>query len=243
MQLRVGQKVFAPSVLATILTLLLLPVFIALGCWQLRRADEKRELIHLAEVGQSQLTELNTDNANQLLRYQHVKVEGVFDVQHHVLLDNMPSSRGLPGYRVWTLLKKNNLMIIVDRGWIPHDAVNNDQPMALIDVNDKSRVVTGVLDELPRPGIRAGNAGIGNRWPQLLNYPQYDELKSLYGSSLQPRIILMDPDNEDGFERKWQIKKGLTPERHIAYAVQWFGFAITLIIIYIAVNLKQKSKT
>ena len=53
----------------------------------------------------------------------------------------------------------------------------------------------------------------------------------------------MDVDNADGFERRWQIKQGFGPERHIAYAVQWFGFAITLCIIYIVVNLKRETNT
>jgi surfeit locus 1 family protein len=240
MQLRIGQKVFAPSVLATVLTLLLLPVFISLGCWQLRRADEKRDLMRQAALGQAQLIELNSSNVSKLPRYQHVKVEGVFDSQHQVLLDNMPSSRGEPGYRVWTPLRMNDGVVIVDRGWIAHASGRADQSASVLELGEKIRVVTGLLDELPRPGIRAGNAGIGGTWPEILNYPKFDEMETLYGSSLVPRIILLDSNNPDGFDRHWQIKQGFTPERHIAYAVQWFGFAITLVVIFIVVNLKRE---
>jgi surfeit locus 1 family protein len=244
MQLRIGQKVFAPALLPTVLTLLLLPTFISLGCWQLRRADEKRALMAQAAAGQSQTIVLSAGNADQVPRYQHVQVRGVFDTQHQVLLDNMPSSQGQPGYRVWTPLKLSDAsVVLVDRGWIANwmSGAASKKSYPSIEVGDQPRTITGLVDELPQPGIRAGNAGMTEHWPQVLNFPKIDELRSLYGASLQTRIVLMDADNSDGFERHWQIKQGFTPERHIGYAVQWFGFALTLIVIYIAVNLKQKS--
>jgi len=52
--------------------------------------------------------------------------------------------------------------------------------------------------------------------------------------------LLLDPDAADGFARAWQPQV-MTPEKHIAYAVQWFGLAIALFIIYIVVNLKKVS--
>jgi surfeit locus 1 family protein len=249
MRLQIGNKVFAPSLLATVLTLLLLPAFISLGCWQLRRADAKRALMIQAAAGQSQVISLNAANADQLTRYQHVSVQGVFDGEQQVLLDNMPSSHGQPGYRVWVPLKLHDgSIVLIDRGWFANDLISRDDKksspaFAALKIDNQPRTVTGIIDELPRPGIRAGNAGIGTRWPQLLNYPNIDELRRLYGNSLQTRIVLMDADNPDGFERLWHINHGLEPERHIAYAIQWFGFALTLLIIYIVVNLKRKSQT
>lgn len=243
MRLRLGQKVFAPSLFATVLVIVLLPIFISLACWQLRRADEKRVLMSQAAAGQSQFVMLNALNADQLPRYQHVQVQGVFDAQHQVLLDSMASSRGQPGYRVWTPLKlSDESIVLVDRGWIAKDIVSHDkQPVrGVLQVDTQQKKISGIIDELPRPGIRAGTAGVSNTWPQVLNYPRLEELKNLYGPSLQSRIVLMDADSVDGFERQWQIKQGFSPERHIGYAVQWFGFAITLLIIYFVINLKHE---
>jgi len=248
MRLSIGNKVFAPSLLATVLTLLLLPTFISLGCWQLRRADVKRALMAQAGAGQLQVMSLNATNADQLPRYQHVSVHGEFDGEHQVLLDNMPSSHGQPGYRVWTPMKADDGSIaLIDRGWIAKELISsNDKSaasaLALLKIDSEPRAVTGIIDELPRPGMRAGNAGMTATWPQLLNYPKIDELRTLYGSTLQARIVLMDHDIANGFERQWHINHGLEPERHIAYAVQWFGFAITLLVIYIVVNLKRKTQ-
>ena len=45
----------------------------------------------------------------------------------------------------------------------------------------------------------------------------------------------LDPDQEDGFVRDWKpLRSG--PERNVGYAVQWFGLAAALLVIYLVVN-------
>ena len=246
MNLRIGSRVFAPGWAASLITLALLPGLISLGFWQLRRAQEKRDLMMQAEQGRQQLLSLNVASIDRANRYQHVSVKGHYDNAHQILLDNMPSTdpprQGQPGFRVLTPLildtAANQSIILVDRGWVSLMADRKQLPQ--ITVDQQQREVRGLLDELPQPGVRAGDAGIkDNSWPQVLNYPKADELKRLYGDGLATHIILLDADLADGYERTWQINLGFTPERHIAYAVQWFGLAITLLIIYVVVNMKR----
>ncbi|MGD9843310.1 MAG: SURF1 family protein [Steroidobacteraceae bacterium] len=239
MKLSVGRRVFAPTWLPSLVTIALLPGLISLGFWQLRRADEKRELMTQAEQGRQQTVELNTATAGQLQRYQQVHVYGHYDSAHQILLDNMPSSNGQPGYRVLTpLLLNDQTVVMVARGWVSLGRKRKQLPQ--LSVTEQLRDVSGMLDELPQPGVRAGDAGIqATVWPQVLNYPTSTELQQLYGASLLPRVVLLDADQADGFERRWQIDVGFTPERHVGYAVQWFGLALTLLIIYVVVNLKR----
>ena len=49
--------------------------------------------------------------------------------------------------------------------------------------------------------------------------------------------LLLDPEREDGFLRDWRPVI-MSAEEHVAYALQWFGFAMTLTIIYVAVNFR-----
>ena len=237
---------FAPGWAASLVTLLLLPVLIWLGCWQLQRADEKRALMAQAVQGKQQLMSLTQGNADNLPRYQHVTVTGHFDGVRQILLDNMPSTDpqhpGVPGYRVLTPFildsAQGNFSILVDRGWVRGTPDRNQLPV--VTVNTDVRQLQGLMDELPRPGIRAGDAGIqSEHWPQVLNYPTIAELRSLYGNNLLSRIVLLDAEQPDGYERFWSIDIGFTPERHIGYAVQWFGLALTLLIIYLIVNIKR----
>jgi surfeit locus 1 family protein len=239
LKLQIGSRVFAPSWFGLLLTLLVVPALSSLGFWQLRRAHEKRDLMAQAEQGRNQVLPLVAANAGELNRYQSVSVSGRYDEAHQVLLDNMPSSHGEPGYRVLTpLLLEDQSLLLVDRGWLPVGKDRKQLPQ--LNVDTQARQLKGMLDELPRPGVRAGNAGVQpGVWPQRLNYPTYEELQQLYGTTLQRRIVLLDAKANDGFERIWQIDVGFTPERHIGYAVQWFGMALTVVIIFIVVNLRR----
>jgi surfeit locus 1 family protein len=237
--LRIGSRIFSPSWFSVVLTLALLPVFIKLGLWQLHRAEEKRALMQAAAAGRQHTLVYTSSAAASLPRYQQVSVTGRYLPHMQMLLDNMPSSQGQPGYRVWTpLMMADGQIIVIDRGWLPLGATRQQLPD--VSVGDAPRTVVGLLDELPRPGTRAGDAGIvQDRWPQVLNYPTLNELQSLFSASLASRILLLNTDQADGYERKWQIDLGFTPERHVAYAAQWFGFAVTLLVIFFVVNLKR----
>jgi surfeit locus 1 family protein len=76
----------------------------------------------------------------------------------------------------------------------------------------------------------------------VLNFPTLQELQTIYGTTLLPRIVLLDESEPDGFRRDWSARYSVTefgPERHIGYAVQWFGLALALLVIYIVVGFKQ----
>ena len=242
MQLHIGTRLFRPSLAGTVSTLILLPLLIYLGLWQLQRADEKRALMAQATAGKHSTLALTAATASQLSRYQQVQTQGRFDTAHQVLLDNMPSKEGHPGYRVLTPLRlADQSIVLVDRGWLPLGS--NRQQLPQLTVDEQPRTLTGMLDVLPQPGVRAGTAGVTpDSWPQVLNYPRYAELQQLYGPQLQARVILLDAAAPDGFERVWQINVGFGPERHLGYAVQWFALAAAVLIIYVVVNLKRASK-
>lgn len=246
MNLRICSYVFAPSWAATLITLALLPGLVSLGWWQLQRAEQKRALMVQAQQGKQQLVNIQSEGFERLPRYQHVSVKGYYDDTRQIFLDNMPSTDpsrpGQPGYRVLTPFvvddQGNTALVLVDRGWV-RGATDRKQ-LPIVNVGSQLREIRGLIDNLPQPGVRAGDAGIKNGvWPQVLNYPKVQELRAIYGDLLFARIILLDPDQAEGYSRFWSIDLGFTPERHVGYAVQWFGLALTLLIIYIVVNLKR----
>mgnify|MGYP000287747715 FL=1 len=44
---------------------------------------------------------------------------------------------------------------------------------------------------------------------------------------MQAFVLLMDPDEDNGFVRQWVPEK-MGPGRHYAYALQWFAMGIVL---------------
>jgi surfeit locus 1 family protein len=241
MSLRIGNRVFAPPAWALLLTALALAAFISLGSWQLGRAQEKQALTDAFVAGGRDTLDATGLGFAGLPRYQQVRLRGAFDASRQILLDNMPSSSGRPGYRVLTPLERSDGRgwVLVDRGWVPLGATREELPDVAVDAGE--REVTGILDGLPVPGLRLGPAAApdASSWPRVMLFPTEDDVESALGVDVESRIVLLDPGAPGGFERAWRPALGFGPERHLGYAVQWFAFAVVAVVMLIALNLRR----
>lgn len=232
---------FAPSLFAIVLTLAGVALFLRLGFWQLDRAAEKQALLDQAAAGEESTVAATIASADTLPRYQRVSLRGRYDSGHQVLLENMYSSAGRPGYRVLTPFALDSAgWILIDRGWIAPGATRQDLPP--IAVNEDIRTITGKLDELRQPGMRVGDDNaLGEGWPRPLHFPTHAQLERVLDRALARRVVLLDPTHSDGYERATRLLAHVDPGRHIGYAVQWFAFACVALIIFIITALKKTS--
>lgn len=234
---------FNPPWWATLATLVALAACVTLGFWQLDRGRQKLALLEEFRRG-SEATVVLTGAVDDLPRYQHVVARGRLDGARHLLLDNMPSSRGSPGYRVLTPLRRSaGRTLLVDRGWVPLGASRAELPSVGIEGAGIEVEVHGRLDELPRPGLRLGTAQDpeARGWPRVLNFPTQAEVEAVLGEPVESRILLLDPQADNGFERVWRPSLGFGPERHLGYAVQWFALGLAVLVVYFALNLRRQS--
>ena len=223
----------------TLLTLALLALLISLGRWQLRRADEKRALYDSFASG-ADATRLIDPATPPLSRYQHVEASGRFDAAHHLLIDNMVES-GQAGYFVITPFElTGGAWILVNRGWVPVGASRAQRPS--IPANAQAQTLHGRADKLPSPGIQLGaRVALAPPYPVVASFPTHDEVAALLKEpqwANAAEVILLDPGEADGFVRRW-APPGFPPLRHIGYAVQWFGLAAALAVIYIVTNSRR----
>jgi surfeit locus 1 family protein len=75
----------------------------------------------------------------------------------------------------------------------------------------------------------------------VANFPTHEDIERLVKKSPwtpATDLVLLDADQPDGYVRQWQAP-GLPPLRHVAYAVQWFGLALALGVIYVVTNLRR----
>lgn len=234
-----GNRRFRPSLFAVVLTLIGVAGGIRLGVWQLGRAEEKSGLIAQFARGADVTVEF-ADNAASLPRYQHVHLSGRYDSQHQILLDNMPAQDGRPGYRVLTPMKLDNgEWLLVDRGWVPLGATRSDLPQ--VQVAETSRDIFGRVDDLPRPGVRLTEQTDAHEssWPRVMNFPKHEQLEHALQRPLKMRIVRLDAAEPEGFERQFSPSFGFGPERHLAYAAQWFAMAGAIAAIFIIISFKQ----
>jgi surfeit locus 1 family protein len=241
MSLRIGKRSFAPPVWTVVLTALGVAIFVALGYWQLGRAQEKQARFDAFMSGSEDIVDATGLGFDELARYQRVRLRGSYDATRQILLDNMPSAAGRPGYRVLTPLERadGRGWVLVDRGWVPLGLTRDELPNVAVGAGE--RELTGTLDGLPIPGVRVGPAAAPGAasWPRVLLFPTEPDVESILGVEVESRVILLDAGVPDGFERKWRPALGFGPERHLGYAVQWFAFALVAIVLFVALNLKR----
>jgi surfeit locus 1 family protein len=230
-----------PSGIGTALVVVLLPTFMALGFWQLQRADSKRAQFAQFD-SQADLPVLIGLPDDDVPRYARVRLSGEFLPGQQFLLDNM-TSNGRSGYHVLTPFEPSgdSRLILVNRGWVP--ASGDRQLLPAVAVAAGDRVVSGQLDLLPRPGLALGSpAQSGDSgWPRVVFFPEMGALATLLGRDLFQYQLLLDGAQADGFVRTWG-PRSMAPEQHVGYAVQWFAFALVLIIIYVAMSLRRSAR-
>jgi surfeit locus 1 family protein len=240
------QRLFRPTVAGTLAVLLILPGLLWLGTWQLRRADEKRDWQERLQRGAATTQLLTAGNASTMPLLQQVAVQGRYDSACQVLLDNMPAPQsGKPGFLVLTPLRMGDgSLVLVNRGWAALGRTRQALPDVGVDSSERS--VRGLVAELPQPGLRMGSAEVAAvTWPKVLNFPTMEQLRALYGPRLLPRIVLLDIGEPDGLLRDWSHVGGdrFGPDRHLAYAVQWFGLALTLVVIYLVLGYTRAQRS
>lgn len=227
---------FRPGGVGTLLLLLLLPAFLGLGLWQLQRADSKAAQFEAFRARAASPTLIGWPE-DDLPRYSHVQLAGRFVPGQQFLLDNM-THEGRQGYHVLTpfVLLHEPRWLLVNRGWIPADAARVQVPD--VEVADNHRNVAGQLDLLPRPGLDLGSAPTAGAWPQVVFFPDMAELAARLEHPLLGYQLLLDADQPEGFVRQWG-PRSMAPEKHLGYAVQWFGFAAALVVMYVVLGVRR----
>jgi cytochrome oxidase assembly protein ShyY1 len=61
--------------------------------------------------------------------------------------------------------------------------------------------------------------------------------------ALAPRVLRLDPALKVGYLRDLNILPNtLPPERHLGYAVQWFGLALAVLITALVLTLRRRRR-
>jgi surfeit locus 1 family protein len=240
--MRLGAFDFRPGLWPTVVTLLLLPAMTGLGIWQLDRANWKQGLVD-AHTGQGRLSpvSLAASGTGDDMQYRRVFARGYYDMEHQLLLDNK-TFQGHAGYHVLTPLHlaDSDAVVLVNRGWVP---VGNSRAV-LPDIPGTSGevLVDATIKLPPKRLFRLGSVDEANTsWPKVVQQIEMESLEQLLDVTLEPLILLLDKDDEFGFFRDWKPVYGVTPDKHRAYAVQWFTLAVVLLLIYIGVNSRRIS--
>jgi len=238
--MRMGSLDFRPALWPTVVTIVLFALLLGLGFWQLDRADQKKTLLdqYRGKQESSVLRLAPGLKSTAGLNYRRATVAGHYDSRHQLLLDNRTHA-GRVGYEVLTplVMEDSRVAILVNRGWIP--LVQSRDILPDVTVPEHRRKLVGRIKVPPGKVFMLGREVPRRDWPWRIQQIHLDKLSAELGRPLLPVILRLDAGEPDGYVRDWKPTPGFGPERNIAYAVQWFGLAITLLIIYLVVNTRK----
>ncbi len=224
--------------LFSIMWLLILLVMISAGFWQLSRAEQKRQINARLAAGETKQPKTSKD-WQFLKAFDEVELSGQF-VNTHFLLDNQIMD-GQVGFFVFTsFMTTEGILMLINRGW-------SDDAQQNFDLLRGETIITALVAEWPRPGVKLGEQVIINQNIQHLTYleqqPTIELLKQRHCQQTRtenciilPRVLKLDATVDIGkghnFKRNWQLPR-MTVEKHRAYAMQWFTMSLVLCFIYV----------
>ena len=213
-----------PAWLPFVVGWVLVALFAALGTWQISRGLEKRadQAMFEDETGFSAWRD-----GMDVRPYQRLRAIGRYDGAHQVLLENIIVDSRYGYYVITPLLGMDDEpVLLVNRGWIEKGRGAVDP--ALLEVPPERVTVHGRAGTLPRAGMTMGEAfAPGQGWPRKAVYPSSEDVAAQLGRAVQPFVLLMDPEEDHGFYRRWE-PAGFGPGKHFGYALQWFAMGIVL---------------
>lgn len=221
-------------------SLVLIPlalVMAALGWWQLDRMKAKQSL----QSSFNDATELGLDEAVQGdVPFARVSSNGRFDSERHILLDNQVLN-GKAGVHVFTPFRTmNGTEILVNRGWKPMAPDRGSLPEIWTPTVPVR--ISGILAPPPEHRQKLGEPDELTRddWPQLVTYLDIATASAALDATLPSWVIWLDPEDPNGFDGRDWAPAVMTPERHRAYAVQWFALAATALAILVVLSIRDR---
>lgn len=227
-------KLLAP-LLTTVLALVLL---LGLGTWQMQRKAWKEGLIdrlvartHAAPVDLK--TALAEEQRTHDVEYLHVRVRGRFDQTRERYLYAADETMG-PGWHVYTPLQPDfgGPPVLVNRGFVPVDLKDPARRAAGQVTGDVE--VTGLVRGSEHPGLfTPKNDPKRDIWfwrdvPAMLGQTGGEGGGAGYPFAIDADATLVNPGG-------WP-KGGTTlvnlPNRHLEYALTWYGMAVALVAIF-----------
>jgi cytochrome oxidase assembly protein ShyY1 len=228
-----------------LLALATIAQFTRLGLWQLDRMHQKQAMLDAVHEVLQQRQALPLADAAEPARSNHYDWSaghGRFLDRPAILLDNQARDEH-PGVRAYRVFQPDaGAPLLVELGWLP---LPGDRTLPAVPVPRSARVA-GLLSPPPSAGLVRAPAVAQADGTLLAVALQPDTLRQqLHLDALAPRVLKLDPAQAlpaggPGYARDLDILPNtLPPERHLGYAVQWFGLALAVLATALVVTFRK----
>ena len=229
------------SVLTALLVGAVAAVCVRLGFWQISRLHEKQALNAAIDraLALPPLELRDLDAPVDSVAGRRVAVRGTYDEAHQVLL-SARVHEGAPGVNVVTPLVAGGKAVLVDRGWMSAGDAATARPQNFPEPGE--REVVGIAESIPSgvggPAIRVLEADSVS----LLSMRRLDRdsLAGRFTYALAPFVVRQLPGANLPRNPVRIPPKHFDESMHVSYAVQWFLFAVILVVGSIALAWSRR---
>lgn len=230
---------FSVSILPLVVTLAAFVVMCKLGFWQLDRAEQKRQQIALfSQQGEITGEDLLQRTAITVIELngRKVKLHGKIVTDNIWLLDNK-TYNGKVGYNVITTLqlqgKKQQSQtplakqVLVNWGWVQASKYRSELPIITLPENIE---LTGIVRTTDFKQFSLQQEQNESGWPKRVQSIS-SIIANLDTQDVLPVVVYADTHENIKYP---QIYKPvvMSPEKHEAYAVQWFLLALSSLVVF-----------
>lgn len=223
-----------------LLSFLGLIILIQLGNWQMHRKEWKAELKALVNerikadpIAFNELKEKAAQGED--IRFQPVRVSGVFDHQNerHYFL---PLGSKIGWHIITPMKTADGDVVLIDRGFVPDEL--KDQKTRIAGLPAGEVTIVGLARDAEVPNyFTPSNDVEHNKWYWRDIAGLYKSLAAGNEAGLVPALNFMIDERRVGSEGEWPMP-GVTvvkfQDKHLGYALTWYGLALTLIGVFSA---------
>jgi surfeit locus 1 family protein len=209
----------------------------SLGQWQMGRASTKldwqaQKLAResMPAVGWGELHDAQAQQAAEALHFRTVVLQGRWQHESTIYLDNRPMG-GQTGFIVVTTLlpESGGPAVLVQRGWVPRHAYDRTQLPSIPQPTEPVEV-TGVFVPPPSKLYQLGPDGEGAIRQNIDVQAMTQQLGvTLIDASVQQTQI---QPAEDGLRQDWPVVAS-DVHKHYGYAAQWFSLSALILLLYV----------
>lgn len=248
-------RFFAINIFWLITTLLVFLLLVKLGFWQLTRADEKFQRLHLIEQYQTaEKVDVNNlfdgiSKHHQLTEYNDVAVQisGEFLSAPLFLLDNQ-MQQGRFGYQVLQLMQLSQPItisaelkhyVLINLGWLAGDS--SRQTLPAVKPYQGRMEINGNIRLIEKGIVLAEDDWHLSSTPIVIQTVDLIKIAKLTSKQLMPFVVYLDSDMNIGYSKTWQPIV-MPPEKHQGYAFQWFSLAIAWLALMFFAAIKASKQ-
>jgi surfeit locus 1 family protein len=200
-------------------TIVMLCLLLGLGVWQLQRRAWKGDLLARIDAAE-QLPAVPMPSHPD--PFAKVRLEGILRPDLSVLYGAEVRSDTLGAHLVMPLEREGAATVLVDLGWVPSQR------------DYRQTLPVGAVEGFIRPGEQAGRFSAKDDSAKRLFYT-LDPVAigaALGVADVAPFVLVAVGPSRPGVLPDPVQALPRPPDNHLQYALTWFGFAATLLIIF-----------